>query len=963
MRLARGGAVEGLSNDGEEIKLRVVAPGRALPREVYLWPDEGDHGCDCGLEPPCVHVCAALIAVHGGLKAGSPLPETRGRYRVKIRYDFTAKGPRVSLVRQIVFADGREEPLKGTLADASVMASRGDAQAESLLVTHPGGALAEEKLSKLLVFLEGKGEATLDGRPIVLSAEALPFRVRVTDEAGGFRVGLYRPPSLERLFFGAAVREGVLHPTTYGRLTVEQRRILDPRRADSIFATERIPWLVTEYLPRLEDLGVPVFVITDRLPKPGELLPRVIVDLDESVSGLKVRAELVYGDPAVARIRGHQLQILGGVVPVRDLAAERRERHAFEKRTGLVVGMTRTLPPVDAAAFLREIVPRLEVEVVGTVEVDRFRVLDFAVEPTVDVRQIMTKTGKMGGWALDVDFASGDGHADPLAVLRAWRTGRSLVPLMEGGYAPLPNDWLRTHGALLQELLEARDAQGVVHRNATAALVELCEDTKADVPPDLHRLREFLAAGEGLPEVELPDHFQAELRPYQAIGYRWLMFLAQTDLHGILADDMGLGKTVQALAALSAAGGRSLVVAPTSVLRNWKRESNRFAPNLRVCVYHGPGRTLDPHAHLTLTSYTLLRLDLVELKKVDWMYAVLDEAQFIKNADSQTARAACQIGARHRLCLTGTPVENRLEELWSLYRFLMPGLLGSQASFRDRYVRPIEAGDRKAGDSLRSRVKPYVLRRLKRQVAQDLPPLTEATVSCQMSVAQRKVYDTVRMAAQRQVQEALNQAGRGLPTMQVLEALLRMRQACCDPDLLPGDVGAHADSCKLDKLEEILVDLVVDGHRALVFSQWTSLLDRVEPRLRALDIPWVRLDGTTRDRQSLIDQFQEEDGPPVFLLSLKAGGTGLNLTAADYVIHLDPWWNPAVEQQATDRAHRIGQDKPVVSCRLIAAGTVEERILELQDAKRDLADAALGTEGGLLRALSAEELRSLFEAA
>ena len=291
----------------------------------------------------------------------------------------------------------------------------------------------------------------------------------------------------------------------------------------------------------------------------------------------------------------------------------------------------------------------------------------------------------------------------------------------------------------------------------------------------------------------------------------------------------------------------------------------------------------------------------------------------------------------------------------------MPGLLGSLESFRERFVKPIEAGSPKAREDLHRRVKPYVLRRLKQQVAPELPELTEMVIRCEMSTAQRTVYDAVRMAARADVQRAIAERGVGRSTFQVLEALLRMRQACCDPSLLPGEAGQGAPSCKLDRLEELLVDVVDKDHKLLIFSQWTGLLDRVEPRLKALGLDWVRLDGSTRNRQQVIDAFQHEDGPPIFLLSLKAGGTGLNLTAADYVVHLDPWWNPAVEQQATDRAHRIGQDKPVVSCRFIAENSVEERILELQESKRELAEVALGSDGGFVKSLNADELRSLFE--
>jgi superfamily II DNA or RNA helicase len=967
VRLARDGAVRGVEADAEELKLHVKTRARALPYEVYLWPGEGDHGCDCSLPAPCVHVCAAAIAVQQGLKTeGTPMPRPATRYQVAIRYDFVRSGgAKLSVSRAMVWPDGREQRLATTLAQADVLVAREDAQAESLLSLHPGGPLDEEALRKLLIILDGMAPATLDGAPVRLSAESIAFVVKVGDEgAGSFRVGLYRPSGLDAVFLGAALRGGTLHPTSYGTLPERQRRMLHPRRDEAVFGIDQAGWLVSELLPKLESYGLSVEIETERLPRAEALVPRVVVDLANVQEGLRVLPELVYGDPPVARVRGQSVIKLGAAVPVRDFATERRVAQDFQMRTRLVVGFERVLPPADAIVFLRQTLPQLGVEVSGGVDESRFRVDEVALAPVVNVgRTGDGDPGSSTGYSLDVRFRAGDSEAEVEAVLRAWRTGRSLVPLIGGGYAPLPASWMSEHGALLQELLEARDVQGRVHRHATAALVELIEDTEGEVPHDLSRLRNFLEAGEELPEHELPEGFVAELRPYQLTGYRWLCFQRDMDLHGILADDMGLGKTVQALAAMAATPGPHLVVAPTSVLSNWAREAKRFAPRLKVNLYHGAARRLDPTADLTLTSYALLRLDLQQLGNVPWSWLVLDEAQAIKNPDSQTAKAACELGARHRLALTGTPVENRLEELWSLFRFLMPGLLGPRSSFRDRFVRPIEIGDPEARTLLQRRVRPYVLRRLKQQVAQDLPPLTDVVVRCEMEPEQRRVYEAVRQAMRRDVMEALGMGVDGRSTMQILEALLRMRQACCDPSLLPGRFASEAGSCKLDRLEELLVDIVTAEHKALVFSQWTSMLDRVEPRLRALGIDWVRLDGSTRDRQTVIDKFQADDGPPVFLLSLKAGGTGLNLTAADYVVHLDPWWNPAVEQQATDRAHRIGQDKPVVSCRLIAEGTVEERILELQEAKRDLADAALGGEAGVLRALSAEELRSLFDEA
>lgn len=956
--LARGGAVEGVSTSGDEIHLVVKMRGKALPMDVWIWPQDGDFECDTDKTTPAgwsTPVVAALIALNQSMVKSGKLPEAAPRYKVKMRYNLTSKGADLFIDRTILWADGREEPLKGTMAGQDIMGTRGDAQVETLLAMHSAGRLPGETVRRLLRFLEGKAEATLDGKVIALSPEDVRFEVRVLDEGEGFKVGLFRPSNIDRLFRGAVLVGDTLHPTSHGDLSPAQRKQLT---RGVVYEPEQTHILVNEVLPRLR-LQIPVMIQTDRLPKGDQLEPRVTVYLQEVPLGLEVMPLVEYGDPAVARVEEGVLKTIGDVIPARDMGRERLVIRQFQQRTGLAVGIKRVLPPEQAADFLKGDLARHEGPVRGKPTEDRFAVVDAPVEPTFEVVRHDEQDGRPS-WELDVQFEGASGAADPYAVLEAWKAGRSLVPLFDGGFAPLPAGWLQEHGAVLRELLEARDARGRVDRNATAALVELLEGNQHQVPSDLTRLRDFVEGGEGLPEVQIPDQFEGELRPYQMAGFRWLAFLQRMDIHGILADDMGLGKTIQALVAVANSNGQSLVVAPTSVLRNWQREAGKFTPGLSVNVYHGPDRKLDD-SRLTLTSYALLRLDLELLREQDWTYMILDEAQAIKNPSSQTARAATKIPAQHRLCLTGTPVENRLEELWSIFRFLMPGLLGSLEAFRERFVKPIETGSAKAREDLHRRVKPYVLRRLKQQVAPELPELTEMVIRCDMSPAQRKVYDAVRMAARADVQRVIAERGVGRSTFQVLEALLRMRQACCDPSLLPGEAGQDAPSCKLDRLEELLVNTVGDNHKLLVFSQWTALLDRVEPRLEALGIPWVRLDGSTRHRQEVIDKFQSDDGPPVFLLSLKAGGTGLNLTAADYVVHLDPWWNPAVEQQATDRAHRIGQDKPVVSCRFIADNSVEERILELQESKRDLADAALGKDGGFVSALSSDELRSLFE--
>ncbi len=535
-------------------------------------------------------------------------------------------------------------------------------------------------------------------------------------------------------------------------------------------------------------------------------------------------------------------------------------------------------------------------------------------------------------------------------MLRAWSRGESLVPLAGGGFAPLPAEWLARHGRRVADLLAARDAEGRLPRALAPDAVRLGDDVAQPAPPELRMWAERLAHRDVLPQPSLPEDLRAELRDYQREGVRWLLFLRESGLGALLADDMGLGKTLQALCALERG---TLVVAPTSLLANWEEEVQRFRPALRVAIYHGAKRSLDPEADLTLTTYALLRRDREVLTRRRWRGVVLDEAQAIKNPQSQVAQAAFALQAEQRIVLTGTPVENRLEDLWSQLHFLNRGLLGGRDDFEERYARPIAAGDTEALEHLRTRLHPFVLRRRKAEVAPELPPRTETVLHCVLSEEERAIYDAVRAATREEVVREL-EAGRGV--LAALEALLRLRQACCHPRLLPGQ--ELEASAKLDLLVDRLETAIAEGHKALVFSQWTSLLDLVEPRLRAAGLDFLRLDGGTRDRGAVVSAFAAETGPPVFLISLRAGGTGLNLVAADHVFLLDPWWNPAVEEQAADRAHRIGQQRPVFVHRMVARDTVEERIVALQTRKRELADAALAGRGTAPR-LTREELLGL----
>jgi uncharacterized small protein (DUF1192 family) len=481
------------------------------------------------------------------------------------------------------------------------------------------------------------------------------------------------------------------------------------------------------------------------------------------------------------------------------------------------------------------------------------------------------------------------------------------------------------------------------------------------------RLRDF----QGIESVPPPAGLKAQLRHYQQDGLNWLQFLRHYGLGGILADDMGLGKTVQTLAHLlvEKESGRadrpSLVVAPTSLMTNWRQEAERFAPGLRVLVLHG----LDRKDHfdrirdhdLVLTTYPLLPRDGATLEKHEFHCLILDEAQFIKNPRTAAAQSVAGLRARHRLCLTGTPMENHLGELWSLFHFLMPGFLGDAKRFQRLFRTSIEKlGDTSRREILVRRVKPFLLRRRKEEVARELPAKNEIVQHVELEGPQRDLYESVRLAMHKRVREEVKKKGFSRAHIVILDALLKLRQICCHPALLKlPSAKAVRESAKLELLLELLPPMLEEGRRILLFSQFTSMLALIEAELKRLNHPYVLLTGDTRDRATPVKRFQSGE-VPLFLISLKAGGTGLNLTAADTVIHYDPWWNPAVENQATDRAHRIGQDKQVFVYRLLTVGTVEEKIAALQARKSELVAGLLDTSGTGKLALTHEDLESLF---
>ncbi len=567
----------------------------------------------------------------------------------------------------------------------------------------------------------------------------------------------------------------------------------------------------------------------------------------------------------------------------------------------------------------------------------------------------------------DIDF---DGATVALPqLLAAVRNDEKMIRLGDGTQGMLPREWLDRF-APLAKLSHGQDGEAVRYLPSQAVLLDtlLAAESQVDVDFNFSRLRDRLEAFDHIAPIQESSDFRGELRAYQREGLGWLKFLEDFHFGGCLADDMGLGKTVQVLASLQARSQNiakgdhrpSLIVVPRSVVYNWQEEAARFTPQLRVTIYSGSQRqrlleTLD-HQDLIVTTYGVLRRDILRLKNIEFDYVILDEAQAIKNPGSQAAKASRLVRARHRLALTGTPVENHLGELWSLFEFLNPGMLGRLPAFKGL------AGNRTLGDatlaSVARALKPFILRRTKEAVLDDLPEKTEQTLYCELGTSQRRLYKELRNHYRAALDRRIEEQGLKRSKIQVLEALLRLRQAACHPALIDPTRSDQA-SAKLEVLIEQLDEVVSGGHKALVFSQFTSLLALVKRQLTEHSITYEYLDGKTRDRKARVDRFQTDPACPVFLISLKAGGLGLNLTAADYVFILDPWWNPAVEAQAVDRAHRIGQNRPVFAYRLIASDTVEEKILELQQTKRELADAILNASGSMIRDLSAEDLQLL----
>lgn len=950
VEVSRCSKIYSAEEQGSDAEIRLVqqSSGQSVHRRITLWPEAEDWACDCGQDTdPCVHVIAAVISYRQVLSEKRELEKLHTN-TCQVLYSFSSSSERMlCLQRLIVDTDKRTVPLKsslaalasGRVAGPKIIPLKEDITVDEVLRNFRGGAIPSSIMPNLLAALSRCHKITFDGQEIKCSGEYVGHIATLSDDGGAVLLTGVLDKRIRKGFRNSAalITGGVLKPLRTALPPKLLKLLAEGRR----FGQRELPDLVATLLPKLESM-MEVKVLTTRLPGGRRVSPRLAFVSTSDGECLRVTPRIVYGKPPLATLIGDHLDCTGKDVPLRQPNAERDLVNKLARQEGWTVGTEVELQRDAAINFVSKYHNSTDLELIG-VDWKDFR-LHAPLEPHLDIQR------EANGVKVTLEFRSDTAKSiDGSKVLQAWERQEPLVALLDGGWAELPKDWLQKFGPTLKNLLAGRDAKQPLPIYRSFEVFKLSDDCGLKLSKPLESLRSEL--GEELSAVPsaLPRDLCASLRNYQEEGVRWLQSMGRYRMGCLLADDMGLGKTLQSICVLAK---RSLVVAPTSVLYNWQAEISKFRPKLTVCIYHGGKRQFSHSSDVVLTSYALLRRDLELFIAETWQVCVLDEAQAIKNPRSKIAHAAYRIDAFSRIALTGTPLENHLEDIWSQFNFLNPGLLGTNKDFNERFVKPIGDADPQVLKQLRGRLAPFMLRRIKASVAQDLPSRLENILYCELSAAERHIYDSLLHATREQVIASLAQKA---STIEILELLLRLRQAACHPRLLPGQ--SLTDSAKVVRLLSLLGECSEDDHKALVFSQWTAFLDLIALELDRLGICYGRIDGSTKDRSRVVDRFQSDQSCRILLLSLKAAGTGLNLTAADHVFIMDPWWNPAVEEQAADRAHRIGQNKPVMIHRLVAKDTIEEKILILKEKKRSLADSLVA--GGSASRLSRQELIAL----
>jgi len=923
---------------------KIVVDYLNLINTVWIFSD-GDWECNCkSLVDPCIHTALAAWAIRN-----QKLIEPDGSAHFGYRF-IEIRGSGLQL-RRVIVAEGKEQFYVGPAIRAPhVHPTELDLEIERLLGNSFGtkSIIPKGLTQELLKIMSEQSDldVQMNGKPIKISGEYAYPLCLVREHRNGYLLKLVRDPLITSIFSGGTViYKGELRMFTRGLKDFTYQSLAK----GIVYGFDDVEQLVCETLPSIRK-KIPVMIKSKTLPSVKETKPYILFDTsyveeDEVVLAMAVRSQIVYGNPPIAEVKGRKLNCKSNVIPVRDKVQEERLRSLYES-----FGESKLFPLGIPKEFSIDNIARI-VSLLQNLETKRKDILLRGVALDIKVSDLVEPEILIEEDNIEVDWRG----ASEAEIFFAWQKKQKNILLKDGTLRPLPLDWLNKYGHIVGEILSAKNEVigKKLPKYSLFDLARLCEKLNRPPPAALEGLKALIHNFSGIPDCTIPSEVKGLLRDYQVDGVKWLNFLKKASIGGILADDMGLGKTVQALSVLEKT---SLVIAPTSVLHNWIQETKKFRPSLKIHLYHGTQRKLDTSADVILTSYAILRNDIDLLKNVNWDAVVLDEAQAIKNPKSFTAQAAFSLQAKFRLAMTGTPIENRLSELWSQMHFLCPGFLGGERDFYRNYEVPILEGRGDVARNLRNKIKPFILRRIKSEVAPELPSRTDVTLMCRLSEDEQVIYDAIRASTQEQIVRTIEEGK--FNVMTALEALLRLRQASCHSGLLP-NIEAPISS-KTSVLIEKLQEVINSGHKALVFSQWTQFLDRIEPHLNKHSIGFIRLDGSTRNRKYVVEKFQSKNGPPIFLSSLKAGGMGLNLTEADHVFIMDPWWNPAVEDQAADRAHRIGQTKPVMVYRLVTEKTVEERILILQERKRALANSTL-QDSAKVEAITKEDLLALLQ--
>jgi hypothetical protein len=932
--LAKDGTFYLESETPTEILLRYHKP--PVSPKITLWPEEEDWHCDCGdRNDPCNHIVAGFLAYRDDKTTKPEVQALKGGGTALLEYRFFSQAGYLYFDRYLVKGKKSERLhnqslvsiigglQSGRLSGTTPVAGKEDFAVDHVLGGSYQNPLDRYTLTRLMAALQRCSRVLYGDEPVEISAQTVSPQARVVDDGKGVRLEWHADSSVSQLFKnGAALCGNKLKAVREPALTSKERESFRTYSADELhkFASEVLPPFEAKLVIHIE---------TKRLPKLSKHAPRIVLHCQaENSRKLSVYPSLVYGKPPIAEVINNKLMPLHeDHLPERDLEAEEALRKKLHSELQLQVGRQSIFEDQSALLFVSKV---KDWECSGN-GLSAF---------TVQGQLAPAVSWEEENFNLDFQLPDSAGVVNPERVLEAWRENQSFVPLEGGGWAALPHDWLLKYSDRVEAILAARGpGQAKLPKHFIPDLAMLCEDEGIDVPDRIKALCGRLMGTEGIPKATLPSDLRADLRVYQRKGVDWLFFLKNAGLGAMLADDMGLGKTLQSICCIE---GRTLIVCPTSVLQSWVDQITQFRSKLKVNLYHGSNRTLGEG--ITLTSYGILRIDQEKLAAEEWETVILDETQVIKNPDSQIAKAAHRLRGGFRVALSGTPIENRLDDLWSQFQFLNPGLLWKRSEFLERFGDAMRSGNPRKLEKLRHRIRPFLLRRKKTEVAPELPARTEVVLHCDLAEEEIALYRSVLASSRKEV---LEKVGAGGSVFAALEMLLRLRQACCHPHLVPGSgMDATYGSAKLNLLMESLEESLDLGHRALVFSQWTSLLDLAELRLNEKNIRFSRLDGATRNRDQVVSAYQKEDGPPVMLLSLKAGGVGITLTAADHIYILDPWWNPAAEDQAADRAHRIGQENPVFIHRLVARDTVEDKILQMQKRKRALSEGVISGAHG-----------------